>query len=349
MERRRWIFIEYLRVIAMFMVMWPHLVLYFYPQWKLSIFLEWLINRPLHIIQGFGALGVCYFLLISGFLMLGDTTPPIKFILKKIKTVYLSVLILMFVAFSFIFILENFYGLNTYWHNFNMMDWVYTATVSAFISGKGSTVVGVLWYIVPCFTGWIIFTLWKFFGKSPLSFPIFFDILCLIAVFIPDNYWSGILGIRNLGSYATIMIFGYLIACLFRQDIPKKFVAILIVVTYVITVISFYRVNSGYYEAEPYILSIFIASITFSICALLNDYFKSNKTIKFLGWISFPFYVLHNIVGACVMSLVYAHVPYIVCLSLGIIVTILLSALCQKFILDPIAKNKLLKFNLKKR
>lgn len=280
--------------------------------------------------------------------MLGDTTPPLKFTLKKMKTVYLSVLILMLISFIFIFVLENFYGLYTYWHQFSAKDWIYSATGYRFVLGQSDGVNGVLWYIIPCFVGWISFTIWKLFGKSPLSFPIFFDIICLIAVFMPENYWSGIMGIRNLGTYAIIMIFGYLIACFFREDVPKKMVAILIAITYIVTVISFYRVNNVHYEGEPYILSIFIAGTTFFICALLNDYFHTNKYIRFLGWVSFPFYVLHSVIAGCIISLLYAHVPYIVCLSLGIIVTILLSALCQKFILDPIAKNKLLKFNLKK-
>ena len=79
MIAKRWIFLDYFRVAAMFLVMWPHLTELINPQWQVLAGVQWLINRPLHIIQNFGALGVCYFLLISGFLLNKSTEGPVQF------------------------------------------------------------------------------------------------------------------------------------------------------------------------------------------------------------------------------------------------------------------------------
>lgn len=330
MIAKRWIFLDYFRVAAMFLVMWPHLTELINPQWQVLAGVQWLINRPLHIIQNFGALGVCYFLLISGFLLNKSTEGPVQFAAKKIKTVYLSLLVLMLVNYLFIFVVEYVFGCYTYWHQFTLKDWVYSATAFKFILGEPDGVNGVLWYIVPCFLGWLVFAVWKLFGRSALSFPLFFNIVFLTMIYLPDTCFEKIEGVRSQGIYAIIMVFGYLIGCFFRSDISKKRAVLLMTLTYFTTVLSFYRAQSGYYEGEPYILSILIAVLSFSIGALLNDYFQEKSIIKILCQISFPVYVLHSVVGGCIISLLFNHFPYIVCLLAGVLATIFLSLLYQK-------------------
>ena len=327
MNTQRWAFLDYFRVAAMFLVMWPHLTALINPQWKVLIGVQWLVNRPLHIIQNFGALGVCYFLLISGFLLNRSTESPLRFIIKKIKNVYFALLILMLVNFLFIFTVEHVFGYYTYWHQFTLKDWIYSATTYKFILGEGDGVNGVLWYIVPCFFGWLVFSAWRLFGKSPLSFPIFFNLIILIVVYLPESCFEAIEGIKNLGIYAIVMIFGYLIGCFFRNDISKKQIFSLTLLSYFTTVLAFYKLQNGYYEAEPYILSMLIAVLTFFIGALLNDYFLVPPVIKILCQIFFPFYVLHSVVGGCIISLLFNHLPFVVCFLAGIIATLLLSLL----------------------
>lgn len=330
MITKRWIFLDYFRAAAMFLVMWPHLTELINPSWQVLAGIQWLINRPLHIIQNFGALGVCYFLCISGFLLNKSTEGPLRFIIKKLRNVYFPLLVLMLINYLFIFLIEHIFGLYTYWHQFTIKDWIYSATAFIFILGEPDGVNGVLWYIVPCFLGWFIFAVWKLFGRSPLSYPLFFNIIILTIVYLPDTYFGKMVGIRNQGIYAIIMIFGYLIGCFFRSDVSKKRVVLMMIFTYFTTILSFYRVQNGYYEGEPYILSILIAVLSFSIGALLNDYFQEKPVIKTLNQISFPFYVQHSIIGGCIISLMFYHCPYIVCLLCGILVTLFFSLIYQK-------------------
>lgn len=67
----------------MFLVAFPHLGVIIEPSWKVAAFIDSAINTPFAIIQNFGALGVCVFFVISGFLLYSNTDTPLKFVGKK--------------------------------------------------------------------------------------------------------------------------------------------------------------------------------------------------------------------------------------------------------------------------
>ena len=88
--------IAWLRLLAIMMIVYDHLIAMRNPDWMINRLIEGVLNKPLHIIQSYGAFGVCLFFLISGFLIMfaneGKDKVGLK-IVKKIGRIYLSVLI----------------------------------------------------------------------------------------------------------------------------------------------------------------------------------------------------------------------------------------------------------------
>ena len=153
-------FINYLRVFAMVSVAWPHLVANMNPEWPVLHLVQWMINRPLHLIQNFGALGVSIFFVISGFLAAENLEQSGKFLKKKFIRIYIPVLSSMFAFCVFIKLFE-FVGYTSYWSQFSNLEWLFSATLWNYLSGRTDAVNGVLWYLVPQFLFFIELTFWK--------------------------------------------------------------------------------------------------------------------------------------------------------------------------------------------
>ena len=60
--------VDYLRAIALCMILYDHLGGLFNPGWIVKRYVDFFFAVPLNIIQDFGAFGVSLFFLISGFL-----------------------------------------------------------------------------------------------------------------------------------------------------------------------------------------------------------------------------------------------------------------------------------------
>ena len=99
--RKEFNFIPYLRVAAMCLVTWPHMSVNLNSEWFPIQIVQWIFTRPLHIIQNFGALGVCIFYLISGFLMAQNTRWGLPYFFRRLLRVYLTVPLSMLIFFLF--------------------------------------------------------------------------------------------------------------------------------------------------------------------------------------------------------------------------------------------------------
>lgn len=71
--KTEYIFLHWVRAVAMFLVMWPHLTVNLKPDWLVLKWVRQTINIPFAIRTDFGAFGTSFFFIATGFLLLcGD-------------------------------------------------------------------------------------------------------------------------------------------------------------------------------------------------------------------------------------------------------------------------------------
>lgn len=89
---------DYLRVIALVMILYDHLGGFYNPNWIVKKIIDFFFAVPLDIIQDFGAFGVSLFFLLSGFLFTynGNYKNEAKKTFKKTMKTYVGCLMAFF-------------------------------------------------------------------------------------------------------------------------------------------------------------------------------------------------------------------------------------------------------------
>lgn len=313
----------------MFLVAWPHLGRILNPNWSVLKYTNALINGPLKLIQDFGALGVSFFFLMSGFLLYSNTDSPKLFLIKRIKAIVIPLWCYVGVFALFENIWVTLTGNPTYWTQFSINDWIQSVSLFGFISGQGDVVNGVLWYLVPLFMFWALYWLYIHITISRRWFPFFVDVVIFVLL-IADPAIIPI-GIKTYSPYVYMPVFGYLIAAGFSSTSRKtKFEIFAIgIVTYMLLVYGFRtKFYNSYYESEPYLPSFFYAFLFFIILLLLEDSFKSNRVINILASSSFAFYVEHSLWGGFIITELYTRgVNFTISFIIGICSCVIISSL----------------------
>lgn len=136
-ETGRCVSFDYLRVIAVFMILYDHLGCLRNSEWIVKKMVDYLIAVPLNIIQDFGAFGVSIFFIISGFLFAwnGKYENLCKKITGKMVFIYLSNII-AFLGFWAFQNLVCFFS-NSYWRQFTVKQWLESMTLAGYFVGGG--------------------------------------------------------------------------------------------------------------------------------------------------------------------------------------------------------------------
>lgn len=292
-------FIDYLRTMGMFLVAWCHLVGNMNPEWQPLSIVQWIFNRPLSLIQNFGAFAVSIFFLISGFLMCESSgkisaATPIKYFIYKSAGILLPLWIEMF-AFSLVSNLAaHIWGTQSYWKQFSTIDWIKSATLYNCMIGQSDAVNGPLWYLFPLFLTIILGTIFRFYStKSSLKFIIFSTAVILFC-FIMGKYVPSLCA--NL-TYIPIILWGYLINLHRQKIVSKKQILFWGFVCYLLIVYGFYRFQNRLYQEMPHTLSSVLALLVFLIAYLVNSKKTPPKPVIFFSSISYSFYILHSLWG----------------------------------------------------
>ena len=147
--------LDYLRVIAMAMVVLDHIAFLRRSDWTGTKICDFLFFKPLAIIQWAGAFGVCIFFLISGYLfvpsfnrrsagLLGEA----RFTLRKLLGLWLPCVL----AFAFFFVFQRIVGaltpLGRFWWQFSALDWIESATLVSFFIGSYDKI-NITWFLIP--------------------------------------------------------------------------------------------------------------------------------------------------------------------------------------------------------
>lgn len=334
-------FIDYLRVAGMFLVAWPHLTANLNPSWPSLTLVQWAINRPLSIIQNFGALGVSIFFLISGFLMCEPSSKapkgPLGYLFYKVLGIFLPLWGAMFTFFVTTKLGELLFGWQCWWTQFSPLDWIKSVTLYNHISGTTDLVNGPLWFLFPLILAIILEALYRIYKSAKPSSSLKFVVFAMVIItfcfylydFLPPQICANLV-------YIPIMLWGYLINLRHHGLTTQAKSLVSGVFCYILILVGFYRFSYHYYEEEPYILSAILGVFIFLIMYLTNSTAQPPKIVKFFSSISYSFYVVHSLWGGLIISALYPHVPYGIALFCGLSVSVAMSYINYSYIERPI-------------
>lgn len=322
--------ITYLRVLAVSMILYDHVGAMRNSEWSVKGVMDFLFCNPLKIIQEFGALGVSLFYLITGFLFFHTNRSKEKHItsaLKKIVKIYCSV------VFSFIGFGIFQWGLNffepTYWSQFKLKDWIGCATLINHFNGIGEMVNGTTWFLIPLFLFYLMASSTYTIAKK----NVFKCMLCMqggviLLFFLGEiiQSFGRTIYVFSLFPFVFIPIIGMILYAILQNEITGKQGFLLGMINYIMMVITFYRLNNGYFSNEPYINSVIYAVLLLLLFLIMDDRFKNNDSIGFIERISLSVYLVHMTWGGLFMSFLEPRVGFSFSFIISIILIVIVAS-----------------------
>lgn len=339
--------IAWLRFIAIIMIVYDHLVGFRKPDYIVNRFFDALLNKPLHIIQSYGAFGVSLFFLISGFLIMntndGNEKISLK-IIKKIIRIYLSVLI-SFLSFAFLqWILNKF--METYWAQFSKKQWIESASLLGYFTGSGDVINGTTWFLIPLFM-FYLFSIYiiaeanRNYERAVIGAEAILSVLTL-GLFILKKVYFIEFAVTNNFVFIFIPMTGVILYGIFKKKMNFWKSIFVLFYNYCVFAGALYEFNTEYYTDSPYLVSYIYATTLFVLFVLGEHHFSSNGVVEFIGKIGLPIYLLHMTWGAAFISLLESFVPFTFAVIFTLIFVILIAWIHDKYI-DKIIIQKIVK------
>lgn len=339
--------IAWLRFIAIIMIVYDHLVGFRKPDYIVNRFFDALLNKPLHIIQSYGAFGVSLFFLISGFLIMntndGNEKISLK-IIKKIIRIYLSVLI-SFLSFAFLqWILNKF--METYWAQFSKKQWIESASLLGYFTGSGDVINGTTWFLIPLFM-FYLFSIYiiaeanRNYERAVIGAEAILSVLTL-GLFILKKVYFIEFAVTNNFVFIFIPMTGVILYGIFKKKMNFWKSIFVLFYNYCVFAGALYEFNTEYYTDSPYLVSYIYATTLFVLFVLGEHHFSSNGVVEFIGKIGLPIYLLHMTWGAAFISLLESFVPFTFAVIFTLIFVILIAWIHDKYI-DKIVIQKIVK------
>lgn len=337
MKKLHIVSLEYLRVLAVIMIVYDHLGGLRNCNWFIKRGVDFVIATPLNVIQDFGAFGVSIFFVISGFLFAWNAhyTNIIRNTMKRILKIYLSSLIAFLLFWLFNIVLWNFH--DTYWHQFSVKQWVESITLLGYFTGNGEVINGTTWFLIPLFFFYLISIGYALLVKK-FSWKGIWIVEGVLAVLFYAFHVFNAPNVPSLLLFVYMPLSGAILAEIYKAENTTFLQGILLlIVNYLAMVVCFYRFHYGYYAENLYLVSYIYA--VFLVVAFFSweEHFKTNKVISFIGKISLSVYLLQMTWGGFFMSVLSASkVPFTVAFFLTVGMLVGLAWLHTKYVEEKI-------------
>ena len=335
-------FLNLLRAIAILLIMWDHLGPFRIPDWRIAQIINNTINKPLNIIQYFGAFGVSLFFLISGFLVPLSLQKNTR--MNYAKTRFIKIFLPLFIYTGIFYFLHKvpfwLLGGENYWARFSNYEWVTNATLINFLVGQPDVINGVTWYLFPTI---VLYLLCIIFIKglqshSKLIFILFEFILFTITflpslVHIPPTFFN----ILSSLWYIIFIVIGMTVYYVSNKVISIRFFLLSLLVNYYLAVKCIAMYNPQLYEETPFMVSFVYALALFIITMLLNENIKGHKIIDYLSIRSYSIYLTHMMYGGLIYSFINGLTSnFTIQFSIVFTFCLLIASLHYRFIEYPI-------------
>lgn len=343
MGKKRYESIAWLRVAAILMIVYDHIIAMRRSDWIVNKMIDRMINKPLYIIQNFGAFGVCIFLIISGFLIMNSNENKEciwKKMIRKIFEIYVS-LLFAFVGFAICQFLVNKF-VTTYWAQFTIKDWFESVTLLGYFTGNGDVINGTTWFLIPLFMFYLIsIFVVKKMKKNFIGAILYTELLCaafFAFLYLIKRYYGIDFYFTSFCTFIFIPITGVIIYGIYKERVKAWNGIGLLLINYILFVLAIHEFNINYYMSEPYIVSYIYAVVLFALCLLGEKNFKKNKLVDFIGKIGLPIYLLHMTWGSFLMSGLENKLPYIIAVFITLIIVVGIAWVHNRYIDENIKK-----------
>lgn len=334
-------FLNLLRALAVLMIVWDHLGGFRNPDWKAAQAVDFLLTRPLGIIQSFGAFGVALFFLISGFLLAhGEGRGGRgRFAAGRVLKIY-PPLVASFAAFFAAQWALSGLPNGGYWAQFSPRDWLLGATLANYPLGIPDVINGTTWYLVPTLLFYALaFVLYPWLRSRPrLTASLMLGAIAagLFALKM-DVLPAPLAALARLSWYVCIPIFGLLMQYLWSGRVRAAAFLLLCGVNYGIMVAGVRLCNPQYYADSPYLISVAYAGLLFAVALLLGERLKSCRAVDYLSKISYSVYLTHMTFGGLLISVFSPHMPYTAAFALTLALVVPIAAALFYGVERPIA------------
>ncbi|HLZ75436.1 acyltransferase [Phenylobacterium sp.] len=326
----RYVFLDYLRALAAWLVVWDHLGTIL-PGWVHLVFVpaQWVrdhVTGPLGIIQDFGWFGVAVFFLISGFIISDRASVESfrEFAVKRLLRIYPMFIFAVLFAAAFVDARDQ----------VNAKSLLLNLTLANYFFVPLTALVGVAWtlFIEMIFYGLTAVT--QFARNSPHRIAINLIFTALVV-------WKrGVLGgiftpFAAFVAYMPVLVMGQTIYWwLARSRLSAAWGLAYLTAAFAVFLWGVRLIQPSYLPAtNSYLISVAYAVLLF--LAVMRLRLPQRRAIRFLADTSYSVYLLHGLVGSLVLFAVLKHAPLGVAIALAAIASLLAAAVTQRFIETP--------------
>lgn len=337
--KKKKIAFDYLRVMALFMILYDHLGGFYNPNWTLKKVIDFFFVVPLNIIQDFGAFGVSLFFLISGFLFTYNANYKNegKKTLKKMAKIYIGCLM----AFLMFYILQRLVWLvkTTYWSQFSLRQWIESVTLAGYFTGNGEVINGTTWFLIPLFLFYMLRIGYAgIYEKIGVEWNILILELVIASIMTVLKVFH--FPVSSVMVFVYMPVAGMILGELFRVDsnLSIRKGSVLFLINYICMTAWIWVFARQYYDTSFYLVS-FVYSVTLIVLfEVFNDKFKQNTIISFLCKISLSVYLVHMTFGSFLLTVFsFVHIPFTISFVMTIGIVFALSYVHMK-VMDRVIK-----------
>ncbi len=329
----RYIFLDYLRAAAAWLVVWDHLVAGFPQQLghplRLAVWVQRNVSGPLGIIQDFGWFGVALFLLISGFIISDRAAVESMrtFVIRRVLRIYpmMIVAVLLTVAIGGAAARPS------------LQTILLNMTLASYLRVPQVLLVGVAWTLVIEVTFYAITAATQVIRGSPHRIAINLAIIAF-AIWNRGAFGPSFGMLANSISYLPVLVMGQTVYWwLERGRLSALWGFGYLTAASGLFLLGVRAVNAPFEPVtNSYVISLAYAVLLFLV--MRQARLPESRMVRVLSETSYSLYLMHGIVGSGLLSVLLPRIGAPAAVTLSIAASLLSASLTYLLVERPTLK-----------